>query len=50
MNARLVRRIIGLLLAALLLTAIVLLAGGTAAAQVRVQRRVTSAKIEYTMY
>ncbi len=37
MNARLVRRIIGLLLAALLLTAIVLLAGGTAAAQTRAQ-------------
>jgi len=40
MNARLVRRIIGLLLAALLLTGIVFLAGGTAAAQIRVQRRV----------
>jgi len=40
MNPRLVRRIIGLLLAALLLTGIVLFAAGTAAAQGRVQRRV----------
>jgi hypothetical protein len=39
MNARLVHRIIQLLLAALLLTGILLLAGGTAAAQNRVQRR-----------
>ena len=37
MNTRLVHRIIQLLLAALLLTGILLLAGGTAAAQTRVQ-------------
>jgi hypothetical protein len=37
MNTRLVHRIIQLLLAALLLTGILLLAGGTAAAQPRVQ-------------
>jgi hypothetical protein len=40
MNARLVRRIIGLILAALLLTGIVILSGTTAAAQGRFQRRV----------
>jgi hypothetical protein len=40
MNTRLVRRIIGLILAALLLTGIVILSGTTAAAQGRLQRRV----------
>jgi hypothetical protein len=40
MNTRLVRKIIGLILTALLLTAIVMLAGTTAAAQTRAQRRV----------
>ncbi len=40
MNTRLLRKIIGLILAALLLTSIVLLAGTTAAAQTRIQRRV----------
>ena len=40
MTTRLVHRIIQLLLAALLLTGILLLAGGTAAAHTRVQRRV----------
>lgn len=40
MNIRFVRKIIGIILTALLLTAIVLLAGTTAGAQVRNQRRV----------
>ena len=40
MNTRLVRRIIGLILAALLLTGIVILSGTTAAAQGRFQRQV----------
>jgi hypothetical protein len=40
MNTRLLRKIIGLILSALLLTCIVLLAGTTAAAQRRYQRRV----------
>ena len=40
MNTRLLRKIIGLILAALLLTSIVLLTGVTAAAQQRYQRRV----------
>ena len=40
MNTRLVRRIIGLILAALLLTGIVILSGTTAAEQGRFQRRV----------
>jgi hypothetical protein len=39
MNARLVRKIIGLILAALVLTSIVLLAGTAAAAKRRHQRR-----------
>ena len=39
MNTRLLRKIIGLILAALLLTSIILLAGTTAAAQRRSQRR-----------
>lgn len=39
MNARLLRKLIGILLAALLLTSIVLLAGTTAAGQRRYQRR-----------
>jgi hypothetical protein len=40
MNTKLLRKIIGLILAALLLTGIILLAGTTAAAQTRIQRRV----------
>ena len=40
MNTRLMRQIIGLILAALLLTSIILLAGTTAAAQTRYPRRV----------
>lgn len=40
MNTRLLRKVIGLILAALLLTSIVLLTGVTAAAQQRYQRRV----------
>jgi hypothetical protein len=40
MNTRLLRKVIGLILAALLLTSIVLLTGTTAAAQQRYQRRV----------
>jgi len=40
MNTRMLRKIIGLILAALLLTSIILLAGTTAAAQRRSQRRV----------
>jgi hypothetical protein len=40
MNTSLLRKIIGIILAALLLTSIVLLAGSTAAAQRRYQRRV----------
>jgi hypothetical protein len=40
MNTRLLRKIVGLVLAALLLTSIVLLTGVTAAAQQRYQRRV----------
>lgn len=40
MNTRLLRKLIGLILAALLLTSIVLLTGTTAAAQQRYQRRV----------
>jgi hypothetical protein len=44
MNTRLLRRIIGLILAALLLMSIVLLAGTTAAAQHRYQRRVIVAR------
>ena len=44
MNVRLVRKIIGLILAALLLTSIVLLAGTTAAAQRRYHRRIVSVR------
>lgn len=40
MNASLLRRIIGLILTALLLTSLLILAGTTASAQTRTQRRV----------